>query len=82
MIGGSVDKSLDEIIGHGSPDIAQVAHPRIPYKKGPIVSGLELEYKHWDLDSVQLVLENFEQGGNSAHKCLVRFGTVRRCIVQ
>jgi hypothetical protein len=42
MIRGSADKSLDEIIGHGSPDIAQVAHPRIPYKKGPIVSGLEI----------------------------------------
>jgi hypothetical protein len=26
MIGGSADKSLDEIIGHGSMDIAQIAH--------------------------------------------------------
>jgi hypothetical protein len=42
MIGGSADKSLDEIIGHGSPDIAQVAHLQIPYKKGPIVRGLEI----------------------------------------
>jgi hypothetical protein len=42
MIGGSADKSLNEIIGHGSPDIAKVAHLRILYKKGPIVRGLEL----------------------------------------
>jgi hypothetical protein len=40
MIGESVNKSLDEIMDHGSPDIAQVAHMRIPYKKGPIVCGL------------------------------------------
>jgi hypothetical protein len=42
MIGGLADKSLDEIIGHGSPDIAQIAHTLIPYKKGHIVRGLEL----------------------------------------
>jgi hypothetical protein len=42
MIRGSADKSLDEIIGHGSPAIAQIAHTLISYKKGPIVCGLEL----------------------------------------
>jgi hypothetical protein len=41
MIKESANKSLDKIIGHGSPDIAQIAHTQIPYKKGPIVRGLE-----------------------------------------
>ena len=41
-----------------------------------------IEREHWDPDSVRLALENFEQGGDSARKCSVRFGTVRGCTVR
>src|SRR5437762_10209384 len=41
-----------------------------------------IEREHRDPDSVRLALEISEQGGNSARKCSVRFGTVRGCTVR